>query len=647
MSWVSTVPYVADGEEGSAVVIDRPLHALAERTEWLKARLDALTNKAAVVAQAMRVAQTVVVGDLVYFDAINLQYDKALAEWSSILGPEGDLQPGARAFVKGLVLAKQNAGMADILRLGDWTDSALITAVFGASPEAGVYHLSATSPGDVTLTPPSLKCQVLTYEGGDTLSLHIIGHPQPNHIHRQYEMVEAWLEPTDPEFTDMTVPVGAVKGYDVPADNDLSNLFVSYPGQLLLFAKLGAADHDLVMLDPALYIVNRYGIWWMSGAVAPTAFYDMRAFAYSPMSYDEPVVRAIRSATPESLTVTAAAGVATLTELPFTQSALTPSPSAVSSISGRLQQMTPVISGLLAGPGAHVANFTNGRAVVSLESLVDALLDADIYNLNNAVEDSSGDWISVMLPRGRNSSLTGRVPLPRLPTGVNYDVTVFAWIAGSAGQTGLSVSAMLTESPRSAGLKPITGPTLSTTLSGAGSDSSQAYHRETTETLDLTGHTASEGSLFVTLSSAGAVDVRIIGFGVIVSVIGTQALVDPMQQGLSARVVIPSGYSGAIVQSLTLPETGGASWEYTMRVGSAQRSGFVQGTVALGGDIRYADAPSTADAGSGGTTSVLLSVDYVPTAGDVPGVIRLLCTNNSANPAILTVYGILLDTTEA
>lgn len=647
MGWTSTVPYIRDAEDGSEAVLDRPLKVLAERTEWLKARLDTLTNKAAVVAESVKVASTVAVGDLVYFDAVNAQYDKALAEWSLTFGSEGELNPGARAFVKGLVIAKSSASLADIVRMGDWSDAALVTAVLGASPDAGVYYLSATTAGAVTITPPPLKAQVLTYEGGDTISFHVIGHPQPNHIHRTYAMLEAWLAVADPEFTDMTIPNGAIFGYDVPADTDLSALFVSYPGTVSLFAKTTAGADTFVMLDPALYEVNRYGVWWMSASVDPTDFYEITLYAYSPMSYMEPVVRAATSTTPESLSVRAVNGVLELTEQPFTQSSPTYSATAVSSISGRLQQMTPVISSLIAGSGAHVATFSNGRAVVSLDAVTDALIDADIYNLDNAVEDSSGAWISVLLPRGRTSSLTGRVPLPKLPDTVDYDVTVFAWIAGSAGQTGISASAMLVESPRITGLKPLSGPTLTTTIAGAGSDASQVYHREGASHMDLSSYSPSEGSLFVTLSSLGAVDVRIIRFGAIVNVLGAADVPDPMQQGLAARVVIPAGYSGSVVQSLTLPETGGATWDYTLRVGSAQRTGMVLGTVALGGDVRYADDTSTADAGSGGTSLVTLSVDYVATVGDVTGVIRLLCTNASASPAILTVYGILLDTTEA
>lgn len=645
MGWTSTVPYIQDAEDGSSAVLDRPLKVLAERTEWLKSRLDELTNKAAVVSQSVRVASTVVVGDLVYFNSATGQYEKALAEWSASFGAEGDLMPSDRAFVKGLVLAVNSSNTADILRMGDWTDAAVRLAVLGASPDKGVYYLSATSPGGVTMDPPPLKSQVLVYEGGDTISFQVMGHPQPNHIHRQYDMAESWLPVTDPEFTDMTIPTDAILGYDVPADSDLSQLFVLYPGSVTLCAKTIVDGTSLVLVDPDLYEVNRYGIWWMSADVDPTDFFDMKLFAYSPLSYDEPVLRAAESITPESLTVQAAQGVLQITQLPFTQNSLVASATAVSSLSGRVQNMTPIVSSLLAGSGAHVANFSNGKAVVSLESLIDAQIDADIYNLNNAVEDSSGDWISVLLPRGRVSTLTGRVPLPKLPTGIDYSVTAFAWVAGSSGQTGVAAKLVLMESPRIAGFKEVAGPSLTTTIPGAGTDSSLVYYREASDDFDMSGDSPSEGSLFLTLTGDGTADVRIIRFGVIVNEVAASGLPDPMAAGLAVRITIPAGYTGSIVQSLVLPESGGASWEYTLRLGSAQRSGFVLGSVAPDGDVSYADDPSTADAGSGSTTEVTFRVDYVATVGDVPGVIRLLCDNTSASPAIITVYGVLLDTT--
>lgn len=638
MAWSSTVPYISAGEDASAAVLDRPLKVLADRTEWLKGQLDTLTNKSAVVARSVSVASTVTVGDLVYFDAVEGQYDKALAEWSATLGAEGELLPGVRAFVKGLVVVKAASNTADVLRIGDWTDAVTVLAALGASPEMGVYYLSADTPGAATLTAPPLKTQVITYEGGDTLSVQVVGHPQPNHVHRRYTLAESWLEPDDPDLADMDPPTDAVYGYDVTADADLSALFVAYPGEITLFG-------DGTLVDPAKYETNRWTIWWMSATTEPAA--DMTAFAYSPMAHDEPVIRGVVSATPESLTAVAAAGVLTLTELPFTQTAATHSATAVSSISGRTQQMTTIVSGLTAGSGAHVANFSDGRAVVSLDTTVDAQIDADIYNLNNAVEDSSGDWISVLLPRGRISSLTGRVPLPKLSTTAYYQVTAFAWIAGAASQSALTVRVAMTESPRITGYKVIAGPTLDTTLAAAGSDSSLAYYRETTEALDLTAYSPSEGALFVKLTSDGAADTRVIRFGAIVAVIGAVAIPDPASQGLATRVVIAFGLTNAVVQSLTLPESGGATWEYTLRLGAAQRTGTVLGSVAPDGDVHSADDPSTSDAGSGSTDEVSLSVDYVPTVGDTPGVIRLLCTNLSATQnAILTVYGVVLDTTE-
>lgn len=68
-TWTDAVPFISDGDDGNQNTFNTPLQALTDRTDYLKAELDSLTNKSNLLAFRVETSSDVEAGDLVYFDS--------------------------------------------------------------------------------------------------------------------------------------------------------------------------------------------------------------------------------------------------------------------------------------------------------------------------------------------------------------------------------------------------------------------------------------------------------------------------------------------------------------------------------------------------------------------------------------------------
>lgn len=499
--WTDIVPLISNGQVGNDVTFNTPLQALIDRTAYLKQQLDALTNKSNILAFGVAISNDVVVGDLVYFNKDTRKFEKALAAWSDTFDSNGDLIPSTKSQVRGVIVETTGNATATLLLAGEYTSAAVTARLF---TDIGEYYLSATDPGGATKVAPMLKVPVLSYLGGNKFIFTPDIAATPNHSHKAFNLTAGWLDITDPAFNGMEIPGTAVKGYDIASDPELSELFAIYHGEAVVF-------NDGVLLDSTSVVINKDNIWWMKAAT-PTGVFVL--YTYTPFVRGEPILRTASSATVNELEVLANNGHLQINAKPWVVSpTVTTVPYAIANITDKTLQRTPVITSVNAGPGINVVTTSEGRAVVSQDTSMEALIEADIIDLNNALQFADDPFVFFNMPANRESSILYRVCIPKLTSGVNYKAAAWAMRKGMTGGTvptpvtypAITVIMTFVPNPGSGYVDLGTLTTVSTSLTAFSSVQGYLYYHETPAS---GGRIAvlSEGTLyvkFVMTASAG------------------------------------------------------------------------------------------------------------------------------------------------
>jgi hypothetical protein len=500
--WNDSVPLIVDGTTGNQTTFNTPLQALIDRTDYLKQRLDELSNLSNTIQANVVTASDVVVGDLVWYNPTYSRLEKALAVWDTSYDTNGELKVSPRASVAGLVISKSADTIGDLLLEGEYEDEAVVTALLGANPLQGRYWLSNVNAGKAIPTTPPLKVPVLTYEGSNRLVLNLTAVPTPNHIHKSLDLEKGWLLITDPAFTGMDIPGTAVRGYDIASDPDLTELFATYHGEI-------AVINDGTLLNTDSVVVNGSNIWWMRVDVPQGWF---KAYAYLPYLNGEPVLRSASSDTPAELTISAANGHLKANAVPWTTAtAQVTTPSAITDITGKVITRTPVITSVTSGIGANVSITSQGKAVVSLDTSMESLIDAQLVDLNNALQFTDDPYILFNFPANRVSSILGKVNVPKMNTGNTYSMSVWAMVKGMTGGTvptpvtfpSLTVSMIFVPNPGTGTTDLGTLVPVVTSLPDIASVQGNVYFRETPSGLGRITVT-SEGTLYIKLSAVSA-----------------------------------------------------------------------------------------------------------------------------------------------
>lgn len=250
VSWTNPVEYVRPGEAVSAGVITRPDRQISDRLNAVRNRVVAQQGRLVLFEQ--RVEASVAVGEAVYFDSDTGVFRGALAVTQVV---DGRILPAASAEVEGIVIKKSSSTVADILLSG--LDQVVLRDEAGSTtPEAGVYYLSGTVAGRLTLTPPSTPIRVARYSSS-LGTLVKVDQPSSFDQHRHYEHqlygsaaaveevyiedgvtkvrllsansdLPGWLPASDPIF-DGNAPAGAVFGYNLSQDSALKALWPPAP----------------------------------------------------------------------------------------------------------------------------------------------------------------------------------------------------------------------------------------------------------------------------------------------------------------------------------------------------------------------------------------------------------------------------------
>jgi hypothetical protein len=500
MAWQSSVPRLVDGQDNSAVVLNAPTLALEARTDWLKARMDSLTSGGRMVVPGIPVEAGASVGDLLAAVPGQPCLMRAVARWMPGYAANGSLLPAPESRVVGVLLNDDGDVLLQGLLDDDYASTVLSAPLAG---RAGILWLSSTAPGRTQADPPPLQVPVGTALPGGRVILHPAWSLAPNHIHKTVDLSAGWLPVSDYRFDGMAAPTEAILGYELWDDAEATELFAAYPGRLTLTA-------DGLVLDGGSAVNNAFNIWW-TGLGAPPA--RVRACSHSPLTFGEPVLRAAKTDTPDVLTLSGSNGVLTVNHNPWIHETDVPTGRAVQSIRGSKLVTTPCVTSVVAGPGASVVTGGDGKVTIAMETYNGLPLDADAFNLDNCIEQTSDGMLAIRFPAGRTSSVTGRVVLPRIPLTSQFTANV--WVCSYGGSAAPTISVI-----RVPGVEALTSgdqtveADLAESLSIAAPGSVPLWHYTTT---DAGIQATTADALYVKLTFED--EARVLRFGVVMTML--------------------------------------------------------------------------------------------------------------------------------
>jgi hypothetical protein len=277
-TWRENISMIRNGDDVNEQTVGLPVTQLAERTQYLKDRLDASAIGEGLILFSQAISSAVSADMAVYYDETDQQFKPALASTTDDVN--GMLKLADSGYVIGVVARKLSAVAADILIRGRYKGLTVQDASGTDLPE-GHYWLSAVDQGRLVSARPAAAVYVaqVTEDG-------LIVNPTPrevleDHIHYKFDLLpeaagtviclesgrvdivhgdserEGWLEAADPIFGN-TAPVGAYFGYNWTRNSLLAAV---WPPQPLSGAHL---DLNGTGVSPDHVLIDSNGIWWMT-----------------------------------------------------------------------------------------------------------------------------------------------------------------------------------------------------------------------------------------------------------------------------------------------------------------------------------------------------------------------------------------------
>ena len=284
----STFSLIKPGEGVQASTANRPLQQIIQELLLLKQRLAAAAPGSALYAYDVAVSSTAAVGQAVYANAATGKFDPAIAA-TAAAGEQSALSNTAAVW--GIVSKKSSANVGDLLLAGYGTVS-LAAAVTG-TVLPGLYYLSSTLPGRLTLTRPSIAVPVLRVNAaGNVFVLPQWNDLAQQHIHYKFPLqpqpsgasvtlagtgqativgadpsLEGWLPASHAVFSGRA-PLGAKFGYNISANSRLAGLWPPAPLDSAYLEWNRGDAYDLGQSVPIganqLCQFDLNGIWWMA-----------------------------------------------------------------------------------------------------------------------------------------------------------------------------------------------------------------------------------------------------------------------------------------------------------------------------------------------------------------------------------------------
>lgn len=286
-SWNERIKHIADQEPVDASHAGAPDRQLEQNLRFLREQLDSVVAGEALVLRDLPCAPSVLVGQPVYWDAVQQRVDLALAQLVYDAG-SGALVASSHAEVIGVVLNKLDVSTVDVVVYG-WATIDL-TASAGADAPTGRYFLSDTTAGHLKQQRPSLSLPVLFSAGnGQVLVAPVFRNWDLNHAHYRIPLVckpagtahspivghthsitsantalPGWL-PADNAIFGGLAPAHAKFGYNLSQHAELKALWPPFPiGSAVAILDRGESRIGGTEVPSTLLVLDKNGLWWMS-----------------------------------------------------------------------------------------------------------------------------------------------------------------------------------------------------------------------------------------------------------------------------------------------------------------------------------------------------------------------------------------------
>jgi hypothetical protein len=370
--WPAAVPALTRTSTNDYKELNRPLAELAARTDFLKARMDELAAGECLSTPGVRLAAEAKEGYAMAYSGQRGLFAPARAAWSAESSASGAPLPGDVSVPAGILIRKHTDTSGDLVTAGSMPAFPHLYNLFGsASPAPGLYYLSATEPGRLTLDPPANPVLVALLTGDGLLTL-LTGDPRGSaHEHVSLQLAGGgWLAAVPANFPAAAIPAGAAFGYDAYADGSVAEMTALYQGKAFL------TRNDTGANVPAdLFTLDSEGMWWL----APTPPGDMTVWLTRPAAAAAGAVRAIVSTTPGDLSVSVANGVALIGLAEGEAAYGVPGSTVVKGIDGRSVRFGDVVESIIGEGGISVAaTVAGGKGTVTISGLewAERLIDA-------------------------------------------------------------------------------------------------------------------------------------------------------------------------------------------------------------------------------------------------------------------------------
>ena len=485
--WPTRTNPVTDGEQVKQAVANRYPREAHQRAEYLKARLDALETGAALIIYDAALATGTLEGQPVYYDAVNDQYDQALA------GLEEDTTAGyyratSASFPIGIVLRKTAADIGDIVTYGYVSGVTLSNGIDGTI-SAGPYHLSMAEAGKMTSQePPITMVMGIVCDATSMIVMPQYKDLLESHIHYKFELYperstgsndRGWLTASHAKFGG-NAPVGAVYGYNLPEHPALARAWPPIPPFAATVVKYDANGDGVVLGDVGVcptVTIDFNGIWWMDSSSTPWGAYGSSSssaggcpdlaltlfFTKMVFKTDQSVVTSIQPETGSPITIQDVDGIdATRGDvylgLDYTFTEGTASPffgtSAYTQTTGTLLKLGGAVSGvrslstaltITGSASASDGTDTYQYGTVTIDytdpSSVSREGPVELISLDNATEVVYQDVMYVGMPNSRDSEIRFRVAVPdNAPTNpvMAIEATVIGRVNGNLPTLGIT-----------------------------------------------------------------------------------------------------------------------------------------------------------------------------------------------------------------
>lgn len=280
--WITMLELIKNGEPVDARTDNRVLEQLGQRTDYLKAIVDAVSGANGIFDISAPVAAEVLEGQPVYWNAERLRYEQALAAFSvTNVGLYSSLADSA--YCLGICVSKSSAARGTVLYSGHVDDVDFSAAIDGVVTP-GPYFLSSTEPGKLVKNRPPTAIFVMfgMTSQGQLGSAHVnpsVREVLESHIHYSVALEygdvvgdPGWSVAFDPSLA----PAGTQYRYTVEADARLTSIFPFAPEDAAYFDIDGIGANEKVVID-----MN--GIWWVDAVNDPDKYENMTVY-YAKMT---------------------------------------------------------------------------------------------------------------------------------------------------------------------------------------------------------------------------------------------------------------------------------------------------------------------------------------------------------------------------